>query len=143
MKKLFFYLVLSSLFVACTSNMGEEEEKRKLSYAELIDKPTEITFEETTFDFGEVKDGDFVNHTFKFKNTGSNELILISVNGSCGCTVPEDWPKEPIKPGASGEIKVSFDSHNRVGNVKKSVRIEANTNPTVTTLNITGNVIAN
>ena len=45
-----------------------------------------------TFDFGEVVDGELVNKVFKFKNTGDTELVLITVKGSCGCTVPEDWP---------------------------------------------------
>lgn len=127
--------------VACTNNAGEEAEKRKLDYAEMIDNPTSMEFEEMAFDFGEIVDGELVNKVFSFKNTGDTELVLISVKGSCGCTVPEDWPKHPIAPGETGEIAVTFNSANRVGNVKKSVRIEANTMPTVTTLSITGKVV--
>ena len=128
--------------VSCTNNAGEEAAKRKLDYAEMIDNPTSMEFEEMAFDFGEVVDGELVNKVFKFKNTGDTELVLITVKGSCGCTVPEDWPKHPIAPGESGEIAVTFNSANRVGNVKKSLRIEANTMPTVTTLSITGKVVA-
>lgn len=133
-------IVLVTL-VSCTNNAGEEAEKRKLDYAEMIDNPTSMEFEEMAFDFGEVVDGELVNKVFKFTNTGDTELVLITVKGSCGCTVPEDWPKHPIAPGESGEISVTFNSANRVGNVKKSVRIEANTMPTVTTLSITGKVV--
>ena len=135
--KICIAIVLVTL-VSCTNNAGEESEKRKLDFAEMIDNPTVMEFEEMAFDFGEVIDGELVNKVFKFKNTGDTELVLITVKGSCGCTVPEDWPKHPIAPGATGEISVTFNSENRVGNVKKSVRIEANTMPTVTTLGITG-----
>ena len=49
---------------------------------------TTMEFAETTFDFGTVKDGEMVSHTYKFKNTGSEPLILSDAKGSCGCTVP-------------------------------------------------------
>ncbi len=129
------------LFGACTSNAGHNVEERKTNYAEMLDKPTSIEFEEMAFDFGSVKDGEKVDHTFKFKNTGDESLVLIDVKGSCGCTVPENWPKQPILPGESGQIDVTFDSKNRVGKVRKTVRIQANTEPAKTTLEITGEVV--
>jgi len=131
--------MLPLLALSCkTSNSGHDVEERKLNYAEMLGKPTEITFTEDSFDFGTVIDGDAVNHTFEFENTGDHNLILIDVKGSCGCTVPENWPEAPIKPGGKGKIDVTFDSKNRVGNVIKNVRIEANTEPSITVLNIKG-----
>ncbi|MGV6861578.1 MAG: DUF1573 domain-containing protein [Putridiphycobacter sp.] len=141
MKKIILGLTLLASLGACTSNQGENAEERKLNFAQFIDEPTTIEFEEMGYDFGTVTDGDLVNKTFKFTNTGDKELVLISVKGSCGCTVPDEWPKQPIAPGQTGEIKVTFNSANRVGNVQKSVRVEANTEPTVTTLTITGKVL--
>lgn len=102
---------------------------------------TSIQFEETTYNFGTVKDGDKVKHIYKFKNTGKAPLIISDAKGSCGCTVP-DWPREPIAPGKSGEIKVEFDSKNKGteegSNQSKRVTITANTDPVQTYLNITG-----
>ena len=139
MKKIvLFTMVLLTLGACKTTNSHEEIEERKQNYAALLGKPTSITFEEDGFDFGTVKDGEMVHHTFKFTNTGEENLVLINVKGSCGCTVPENWPKNPIQPGGTGEIEVSFDSKNRVGNVVKNVRIEANTDPSITVLKITG-----
>ena len=134
-------IVVSAFFIlsACTNNAGHQAEERKVNYAEMLDKPTTIEFDEMAYDFGSVKDGDPVKHTFNFKNTGKETLIFIDVKGSCGCTVPE-WPKEPILPGESGQIDVTFDSKNRVGMVRKTVRIQANTEPAKTTLEITGEV---
>jgi hypothetical protein len=101
-----------------------------------------ITFEKYDHNFGKVKEGDKVAYTFKFKNTGANDLIISDARGSCGCTVPQ-WPKEPVKPGAEGEIKVEYDSKGKNGVQNKTVSITANTNPSITTLNITTEVIAN
>ena len=140
MKKIIFIASIALLFVACTNNSGENLENRSTSYADMLDKPTTVEFEELAYDFGTVKDGEPVNYVFKFTNTGSETLILLDVKGSCGCTVPV-WPKEPILPGESSQIDVTFDSENRVGKVRKTVRIIANTEPSKTTLEITGEVI--
>lgn len=101
----------------------------------------EITFDKEVHDYGTIKQGANGVCEFKFKNTGKEPLIISNARGSCGCTVPE-WPKEPIKPGESGTIKVSYDTK-RVGPINKSVTISSNarTNPEKV-LRITGNVEA-
>lgn len=139
--RLFLVLSFAIFAVGCTSSTGADAEERRTSYAEFIDDPTEISFEEMDYDFGTAKEGDQVRFTYKFKNTGDKTLILINVKGSCGCTVPEDWPTNPIEPGGTGEIKVVFDSQGRVGNVRKNVRVEANTNPTMNILSLSGVVV--
>ena len=100
---------------------------------------TTMQFEQTDFDFGSVKEGEKVKHTYKFKNTGSEPLIISSAKGSCGCTVPK-WPSEPIAPGATGQIDVEFDSKGKPGKQTKRVTVNANTVPAQTFLNISGNV---
>ncbi len=140
MKKIAIIMLLAIGVASCTSSEGVNAEERKTEYAAYVDEPTSIEFSETKFNFGEVVDGDMVKHTFEFTNTGDKNLVLLNVKTSCGCTVPEDWPKHPIEPGESGEIKVIFNSNNRVGLVNKSIRVEANTNPTVTTVSLVGEV---
>ena len=102
---------------------------------------TSIAFEEDTYDFGEVMEGEKVVHVYKFKNTGNEPLVISNAKGSCGCTVP-DWPREPIPVGGSGEIKVQFDSKGKGkvggGPQAKKVTITANTDPANTFLNIKG-----
>jgi hypothetical protein len=100
---------------------------------------TVMVFEHTDFDFGSVKEGEHVKHSYKFKNTGSEPLIISTAKGSCGCTVPK-WPSEPIAPGASGVIDVEFDSKGKPGKQTKRVTVTANTVPAQSFLNITGNV---
>ncbi len=102
---------------------------------------TTIKFDETTFDFGTVDQGDKVQHTYKFTNTGKESLIISNAKGSCGCTVPS-WPKEPIAPGKSGEILVEFDTKGKKNNQNKTVTITANTTPAQTFLKIKGVVNA-
>ncbi len=104
---------------------------------------TTVEFSESTYDFGEVMDGEKVEHVYKFKNTGSEPLVISNAKGSCGCTVPS-WPKEPIAPGAESEILVRFDSKGkgRVGGAtqSKTVTITANTTPPDTRIIIKGKV---
>jgi len=104
---------------------------------------TTLEFTESTYDFGEVMEGEKVNHKYFFKNTGSEPLIISNAKGSCGCTVP-NWPRTPIAPGDSAEIDVTFDSKGKGkvgGNLQsKRVTITANTDPANTYLTIKGTV---
>jgi hypothetical protein len=101
---------------------------------------TSINFAETTFDFGDVDEGETVSHVYKFTNTGKEPLVIKDAKGSCGCTVPK-WPKTPIPPGEQGEIQVEFNSKGKSGKQSKRVTINANTDPAQTFLTISGNVI--
>ena len=87
-----------------------------------------FTFETMDHDFGTIKEGDIVEYTYKFKNTGDAPLIIQNAQGSCGCTVPE-WSKEPIPVGGSGYIKAKFDSKGKPNLQNKTVTITANTWP--------------
>jgi hypothetical protein len=98
-----------------------------------------ITFTEKEFDFGTIKEGDVVTHVFKFTNTGKTPLVIQNASAPCGCTVP-DWPKDPIAPGAAGEINVKFNSKGKSGLQNKPVTIVANTQPDVSTVTLKGNV---
>lgn len=100
-----------------------------------------ISFEENSFDFGTIEEGDKVEHVFKFTNTSDNPLTISNARGSCGCTVPE-WPREAIAPGEQGEIKVKFDSKGKKGKQSKTVTITANTDPANTMLTVISDVVA-
>lgn len=103
------------------------------------DKLPVIEFERTTYDFGEVVQGEKLSYTFKFKNTGKSNLIIFSSEATCGCTTSTP-PKAPIRPGETGEIKVVFDSSSQKGKVVKRILVGANTYPAETILTITANV---
>ncbi len=101
---------------------------------------TSIQFEEMKFDFGDMKKGDIVSHSFKFKNTGPNPLLITNAHGTCGCTIPS-YPKEPIAPGKDAIMEVQFNSAGKEGLQNKSISVAANTDPQYTVLSIVANVI--
>jgi len=98
----------------------------------------DIVFEKEVMDYGTIEHDANGDREFKFKNTGKEPLIIYSATGSCGCTVPTA-PKEPIKPGDSGIIKVHYDTK-RVGNFEKTVTVASNAKTPSKTLKIKGNV---
>jgi len=102
-------------------------------------KGAAISFKEEKYDFGKIKEADgSVSHVFEFTNTGSAPLILQNVQPTCGCTTPE-WSKEPVKPGAKGYIKATFNPAGRPGSFDKAINITTNVGPT--SIRFTGVVI--
>lgn len=102
---------------------------------------TKIKFAETSHDFGKIKQGDVVKHTFKFTNVGENDLVLKNVRPSCGCTALE-WPREAIAPGESGEIEAQFNSRGKMGKQHKYFTIQYNGTPEIERVAFTGEVVA-
>ena len=84
-----------------------------------------IEFAEKQHDFGDVVKGESVSHKFEFKNTGTEPLIILNVQTTCGCTAPS-WPKEPIPPGESGSIFVNFNSAKKIGRQNKIITVYSN-----------------
>jgi hypothetical protein len=98
----------------------------------------EFAFIEETHDYGTINQGADGSYEFKFKNVGKEPIIISKAVGSCGCTVP-NWPKEPILPGASSAIKVTYDTK-RVGAFTKTVTISSNAKTDTKMLTIKGTV---
>jgi hypothetical protein len=98
-----------------------------------------MSFQETEYDFGTIKEGEVVEHIFKFTNTGKTPLVIESASASCGCTAP-DWTKAPVAPGEQGQVKVRFDSRNKPGQQSPTVTIRANTEPNIMRIFMKGNV---
>lgn len=90
-------------------------------------------FETMDHDFGTINEGDVVEYTYAFKNTGEAPLIIQGAQGSCGCTVPA-WTKEPIPAGGTGYVKAKFDSKGKTNIQNKTVTVTANTWPKQTVL---------
>ena len=85
----------------------------------------EIEFEQLSHDFGNVEYGGKCEVEFKFTNTGNEPLIIQKPKTSCGCTA-SSCPKEPILPGASDAIVVTYKTTTKVGNFSKSVTVTSN-----------------
>jgi hypothetical protein len=83
-----------------------------------------LALESDVIDYGTVDQGSEPLRVVKFKNTGSEPLIISGAKGSCGCTVP-NWPKEPIMPGETSQIEVRYDTK-RVGAINKTITVTSN-----------------
>lgn len=98
----------------------------------------QATFPEKTYDFGIIKeDGGPVSCEFEFTNTGDKPLIIIEALASCGCTRPE-YPKNPIGPGKTGKIKVTYNPDGRPGAFRKDIKVKTNGKESRSTLFIIG-----
>lgn len=84
-----------------------------------------IDFDFTSHDFGEVQAGDSVSIEFPFTNNGTEDLILMDVQVTCGCTTPY-WPTDPIAPGESAVIKAQFNTKGKSGKFDKPLTITSN-----------------
>lgn len=98
-----------------------------------------FSFVNDTYDFGQIKQGEKVSYSFKFKNTGNTPLIISSASASCGCTVPS-YPEEPIQPGEESKIDVVFDSNGKMGMQTKTITLVSNTIPNTKVLYLRGEI---
>ena len=99
----------------------------------------QVEFSEVKYDFGTIKQGDIVDHVFKFKNIGTQPLVISNIGVSCGCTTPS-WTKEPVAPGKSGTISAKFNSAGKMGMQTKVLTIESNSVGGATTVSLVGEV---
>lgn len=102
-----------------------------------------IAYEVDYVDYGDIEYGGPRERVWKFKNVGQEPLMITNAVGSCGCTVPS-FPKEPIMPGKTGEIKINYDT-NRTGPIAKTVTVTTNESAGSNTVQISvkGNVKSN
>ena len=113
------------------------------SFAQTGDGPKNgpiITFAEKSHDFGDITQGEKVEYIFKFKNTGTQPLVISDVITTCQCTAKQ-WNKEPVMPGKNGEITVSFDSVGKMGIQNKVITIQSNATNSTERVSIRVNVV--
>ena len=129
MKKVIYLLGIMLLFAGVA----------KAQDAKVQNGP-EIEFEKIVHDYGDVPYNGNGECEFRFTNTGTEPLLVQKPKSSCGCTIPS-WPNEPILPGESDVIKVTYRT-NRPGNINKTITVTSNAidNPTVV-LRIKGRVL--
>lgn len=144
MNKFLIALSLTCLLFSC--DIRNNKTKPDVAHAhdssgEVFKDSTTVQMIDTVFNFGKITDGEKVEFSFRFKNTGQNPLIVSSAHASCGCTVPEK-PEEPVKPGETGFIKVVFNSQGRVGDSHKEVTVSSNAYPPFPRLQLKGEVLA-
>ncbi len=142
MKKLF--LLVAALFVLAplavqAQNSEDSNKSAKIEF--IADKPEdEKATVAAEYKFGDISQGDKVEHTFKFKNSGDAPLVLTNVSVTCGCTAPY-WPREAIQPGEEAEILVRFNSTGKMGLQNKVITIYSNATNNPERIKIVTNVL--
>ena len=150
MNKTLAFLLISTLLSSCelTDQRRDEDVNSDIinlpvsADGEVDMEMPSFEFENETFDFGRISQGEKRSHSFRFRNDGESDLVITKVEGSCGCTVLQGWPQHPIGPGKSGKIDMIFDSNGKKGIQNKTISIVANTYPSTTILKIKGEVMA-
>lgn len=130
MKKLFMIFVLSLSVLAVQAQ----------EVALLNSSAAEISWTASnTFDFGKIVRDQPVTHVFEFTNTGSEPLVISSVQGSCGCTVAA-FTREAIPPGQTGEITATYNAK-KPGLFQKSITVISNAKESPVILYVKGEVV--
>jgi hypothetical protein len=142
-KYIFVIAVTMCVMIACGGkdgdNLSTDLVTNPKSATETSNKQAAIKFDKEEHDFGILLQGEVVSYSFHFTNTGNTPLIISDVGSSCGCTVG-DYPREPIAPGKTGDIKVTYNSSGHHGFQSRFLTVMSNTNPAKTTLRIKGTV---
>ena len=142
LKKYILFMLVAASIISC-----DVKRKDKIAVNAEVQKvlaskdSTTVQIIDTAYNFGKVTDGEKVEFSYRFRNTGTKPLVVIQATASCGCTVPQK-PEKPILPGEIGFIKIVFDSKNRVGNTHKTITVVSNAIPEFPPLILTGEVIA-
>jgi len=136
MKKTKFLIVLlitASFLTGCkdstkiTAKINKENlVNAKSRDLEIKKGAASISFDKKEYNFGTVNEGDIVETSYLVTNSGKTDLVITNAKASCGCTVPV-WPKDPIKPGDTGEIKVKFNTSGKPNRQQKTITLTTNT----------------
>ena len=121
--------VFTLLVLAFTFVVAQETAPATAAPAiEVAEEPADgpvMKFESLQVDYGTIEQSSDPFRFFKFTNVGNEPAVIKHAKGSCGCTVPT-YPKEPILPGQTAEIKVRYDTK-RIGPFTKRVTLTTNT----------------
>ncbi|OEK08882.1 hypothetical protein A8C32_01005 [Flavivirga aquatica] len=117
-------------FTSCKENAAKKIDENNVAAAAVRDagssKLPVLKFEETEHDFGEIESKTPVETTFKYTNVGDAPLVITNIGTTCGCTVPQNWSREPLAPGDTGEFSVKYNGSGS-GKVTKQITVTANT----------------
>ena len=139
LKAIFFATACCAMLVGCDVRKKDKQAQLPTVKQEIKD-PTTVQIIDSVYDFGSTNEGEVVQYSYRFKNTGNKPLVVNNVSASCGCTVPEK-PEKPIMPGEVGFILVKFNSDKRPGEANKTISVNSNANPPFPELILKGTVV--
>lgn len=142
MKKILSILLFAVIGVGAGASLVVCAQSAMAAEAKAKDQNSAIKFKNKSHDFGTIKEADGkVTCTFEFTNTGDAPLVIISATAPCGCTRPT-YDNEPIAPGKSSQIRVTYNPKGRPGEFRKNVTVKTNApSAKKVTLVISGTVV--
>ena len=93
--------------------------------AEQLELAPKIKFDSKEFNFGTVKLGDVVEHSFFFTNLGKQELNIRNVTPNAGCSVKSKG-KSILKNGEKSQIDIVVNTRGRTGKLHKTITVISN-----------------
>lgn len=141
MKKYIFIVGCGLALLSCDFRRKDKiaDDNATITEQALKDSTT-VQLIDSVYNFGTVAEGEKVEYSYRFKNTGTKPLVIVTASASCGCTVPHK-PEKPILPGEVGYLKVVFDSKGKVGPNHKSINVTSNANPPFPPMMLNGEVV--
>ncbi|MEP6677410.1 MAG: DUF1573 domain-containing protein [Ferruginibacter sp.] len=141
MKKMWILFILPVSFMYCQDRKRDKMANPLQPGQEVVFKDTAtVKIIDSAYNFGKISEGEKVVYSYRFVNIGKNPLIVSKASPSCGCTIAET-PKEPIKTGDTGFIKIEFNSTGRAGEAHKSIHVTSNAYDGFPDLQLTGQVV--
>lgn len=131
------YFLLNLFLLLTTIAFGQNSTQTS---ATTNDNVAVISFTEKEHDFEEIRQGDIVEHTFHFKNTGKLPLVIAGVQTTCGCTATK-WSNQPIMPESSGSITVQFNSSGKQGIQNKVITVKSNASNQIERIIVKANIL--
>ena len=133
--------VLILVVFACGGQNGSQAQEGSAPLIEGQDaqgKPV-IVFDTLVHDFGTIIEGERVVCYFDYGNGGKKDLLITTVEATCGCTTPS-WSREPLGPGEKETLEIIFDASGRSGEQRKLVTVKSNASNQVVQLTIRAKV---
>ena len=117
-------------FTSCKEDASKKIDDKNVAEAAVRDANVGdfpvLTFDKNEHDFGEIEAKTPVETVFSYTNTGKTPLVITNIKSTCGCTVPQDWSKEPLAPGDAGQFTVKYNGSGKNA-VSKTITVTANT----------------
>jgi len=129
------------LLLSCAGHNDrlEKKELKESDIAQSDDNQALISFDRLEHDFGTIIEGEKVVCYFDYENTGKADLVVNTVEATCGCTTP-DWSSEPLKPGKRKSLQIIFDATGRSGIQRKMVTVKSNASNSEVKITLKANI---
>jgi len=140
MRKTILLFAVAVAFTACKESATNKFDEGSSAETVAVQTGTpKLTVDNQIHDFGDLNLNDRAEHTFIIKNEGTADLVILEARPSCGCTVPDNYTKTPIKPGETGIVPIVFNATS-AGIQTKTVTLTTNTETGSEVLTIKANV---